>query len=1062
MKPPQISAFRYLWLMHHYREILQNKFAEEYKKLNNEQRRAVDTIDGPVMVIAGPGTGKTQILAARIGKILLDTDALPENILCLTYTDAGTIAMRKRLQQFIGADAYKVNIYTFHAFCNDVIQDNLNLFEKTSLDAVSELETIELFKQLIDAFPKNHPLKRYRGDVYYEINNLRSLFSSMKREGWTAEFINERIDAYINDLPNRDEYIAKRAVKEFKKGDVRTDKIEEEKEKMEKLRAAVNEFANFQNLMRKRNRYDFDDMINWVINVFEEHKNILANYQEKFQYLLVDEYQDTSGTQNRLVQLLINYWEKPNVFVVGDDDQSIYRFQGANVENMLDFANRYTKDLMTVVLTSNYRSTQPILDISKTLINRNDERLVKQIEGLSKELISSNLRINELTDKPILHEYNSTKDEMADITNRVFELIEQKIEPGRIAVIYKENKYGEELATYFRLKNIPVYSKRSIDVLVHPFTVKVVQLLRYLNAEHDIPYGGDEMLFEILHYDFYNIPPIEIAKLTVDVNKLKYNGELTSIRKLLSDRANKPPQNLFDPGIHEGLKNFSLMMEKLIADVPNITLQELFEHIIQQAGVLSHIMRSDDKIALMQLLTALFDFIKDETSRNPLLRLNELISVFDLMEKEGIALPMTKVSGSDKGVNLLTTHGSKGLEFEYVFFAGVNASFWEKKRKPGGGYKFPDTMFSSQPVSSDEEELRRLFYVALTRAEKHLYLSYAKFRNDGKELEPSMFIAEILEEHDIPVEKISLTEEQQMEFALLHFNAQAPEIEQAEADFITAILEKFVMNVTALNNYLDCPLGFYYKSLIRIPAGKSEATEFGSAIHHALEKLFRKMQDGRIETFPLKEEMMVDFNWYMYKHRENFTKEAFDRRMEYGDEVLRNYYDKYINSWNKVVAVERNIRGIVVNGVPLKGKLDKLEFNGKEVNVVDYKSGNIDNAIPKMKPPSDKDPNGGDYWRQAVFYKILVDNYEQKDWKVISTEFDFIEPDKNKEYRKEKIFINPGDMETVKQQLTEVWHKIQARDFYTGCGKEDCHWCNFVKNNKLAVALHDLEEEPAE
>ena len=577
--------------MHHYREILQNKFDEEYKKLNTQQRRAVDTIEGPVMVIAGPGTGKTQILAARIGKILLETDALPENILCLTYTDAGTIAMRKRLQQFIGADAYKVNIYTFHAFCNDVIQDNLNLFEKNSLDAVSELESIELFKQLIDAFPKNHSLKRYRGDVYYEINNLRNLFSSMKREGWTADFINERIDSYINDLPNRDEYIAKRKVKEFNKGDVRTDKIEEEKEKMEKLRAAVNEFANLQALMRKRNRYDFDDMINWVIRVFEENKNILANYQEKFQYLLVDEYQDTSGTQNKLVELLINYWDKPNVFVVGDDDQSIYRFQGANMENMLGFATRYTKDLMTVVLTNNYRSTQPILDISKTLINRNEERLVKQIEGLSKELLSANLQINGLTDKPFVYEYNSAKDEMADITNRVAALIEQNIEPGKIAIIYKENKYGEELATYFRLKQIPFYSRRSIDVLVHPFTNKIVQLLRYLNAEHDTPYGGDEMLFEILHFDFYKIPPIEIAKLTVETNTLKYKGEQTSIRKLLSDKANKPAQNLFDTGIHEGLKNFSFMIEKLIADVSNITLQELFEHIIQNAGVLNYIMQ---------------------------------------------------------------------------------------------------------------------------------------------------------------------------------------------------------------------------------------------------------------------------------------------------------------------------------------------------------------------------------------------------------------------------------------------------------------------------------------
>ena len=219
------------------------------------------------------------------------------------------------------------------------------------------------------------------------------------------------------------------------------------------------------------------------------------------------------------------------------------------------------------------------------------------------------------------------------------------------------------------------------------------------------------------------------------------------------------------------------------------------------------------------------------------------------------------------------------------------------------------------------------------------------------------------------------------------------------------------------------------------------------------------MQDSKKDIFPSKEEMVEDFNWYMRRHRELFTKEAFDRRIEYGDEVLRNYYDKYINSWNKIVAVERNIRGVVVNGVPLRGKLDKLEFNGKEINVVDYKSGDIDKALPKLKGPNDKDPNGGDYWRQAVFYKLLIDNYEQKDWKVISTEFDFVEPDKKKEYRKEKIVITAQDTETVKHQVTQVWEKIQQRDFYTGCGKEDCHWCNFVKDNKLAVALYDVEED---
>src|SRR5215475_13568420 len=210
------------------REKLRQHFDEEYQKLNAQQRLAVDTTEGPVMVIAGPGTGKTQILAARIGKILLETDAAPANILCLTYTDAGAIAMRRRLLSFIGPDAYKVHIHTFHSFCNDIIQENLSLFEKTSLDPISDLERIQLFKTLIDRFPKNHPLKRYRGDVYFEMNNLQTLFSTMKREGWSPAFIKERIDQYLASLALRDEYIAKRATASFKKGEVRTDKIEEE------------------------------------------------------------------------------------------------------------------------------------------------------------------------------------------------------------------------------------------------------------------------------------------------------------------------------------------------------------------------------------------------------------------------------------------------------------------------------------------------------------------------------------------------------------------------------------------------------------------------------------------------------------------------------------------------------------------------------------------------------------------------------------------------------------------------------------------------------------------
>ncbi|MFI5133398.1 MAG: ATP-dependent helicase, partial [Chitinophagales bacterium] len=634
------------------RERLLKKFTEEYEKLNEQQRLAVNTIEGPVMVIAGPGTGKTQILASRVGKILLETDALPENILCLTYTDAGVVAMRKRLLQFIGPDAYKVNICTFHSFCNDVIQENLSLFEKTSLDPLSELERIELFKQLVDSFPKNHPLKRYRGDVYYEIRNLEKLFSTMKREGWTPLFISEKIDEYMADLSNREEFVYKRKYKEFNAGDLKKDKIENEKEKMEKLRAAVNEFDRFQQMMRKKNRYDFDDMINWVIKAFEENKNLpagqaglLLRYQEKFLYLLVDEYQDTSGTQNRIVELLINYWEKPNVFVVGDDDQSIYRFQGANVENMLLFANSYKNDLLTVVLKDNYRSTQPILDISKALIDRNEERLVKQIPNLSKELVSAHLPAGALAHSPVIKEYETQRQEMIDITLQVQKLLAEGIAPGKIAVIYRENKYGEELAEYFRLRKIPFYSKRSLNLFEIPLAQKIILLLKYLEAEHDTPYSGDEMLFEILHFDWFYIPAIEIAKLSVAVSETRYGDNPSSLRKMIIDKSNAPAKDLFSNGVHEGIKKASAVFENLISDVPNITLQHLFENIIRKAGVLNHIMQSPDKHWQLQVLTGLFDFIKEEAHRNSSLSLKELIRLVELMESEELLLPLVQVGG---------------------------------------------------------------------------------------------------------------------------------------------------------------------------------------------------------------------------------------------------------------------------------------------------------------------------------------------------------------------------------------------------------------------------------
>jgi DNA helicase-2/ATP-dependent DNA helicase PcrA len=459
------------------------------------------------------------------------------------------------------------------------------------------------------------------------------------------------------------------------------------------------------------------------------------------------------------------------------------------------------------------------------------------------------------------------------------------------------------------------------------------------------------------------------------------------------------------------------------------------------------------------MITKFFDFIKEETHRHPSLNLKTLVEMLHLMQREGIRLPLPITTGGPTGVHLLTAHGSKGLEFEYVFLAGTNAHLWEKKRSSNNiGYTLPDTVLSSLENVDDKEELRRLFYVAITRAKHFIQVSYSANKADGKEAEASQFIIEMTEGNEQYTTHKTLDEATIIQYKLLHLQtAPQPEIAQLEADFIEPKLEKFTMNVTALNNYLKCPLHFYYNSLIRVPSGKSEATTFGSAVHDALNKLFKKMQE-RNNQFPAIKELVDDFNYYMQRHREAFTQVEFKNRKEQGEMVLTNYYNEYVEGWNKVVTTEYRINNVVLKGIPLKGAIDKIEFNGKQVVVIDYKTGSVENAKEKLLAPNDKNPLGGDYWRQAVFYKILLRGHP-KNWEVERAEFDFVEPNKKSAFEKIGITISEADITTVTQQVVETWEKIQNKEFYKGCGKPECHWCQFVKSNELAVALHEIESE---
>jgi len=1033
-------------------QLSRNKYNEKFQivlaRLNQKQLEAVNQIDGPVQVVAGPGTGKTQVLAARIGKILIDTDALPNEILCLTYTDAGAIAMRKRLFEFIGPEAYEVNIYTFHAFCNEVIQENLEYFGKLNLDPLSELDAVSLFQELVNEFPNDHPLKRFTGEIYYDVPRLKNLFSTMKRENWDADKIATKVAEYLNELPKREEFIYKRpnTAKGIKAGDVKQKDIDAVHEAMKKLMAAVGEYENYAAKMSNKKWYDYDDMIMWVLKAFRENEEILRNYQERYQYVLVDEFQDTSGAQNELLKLLLSYWETPNIFVVGDDDQSIFKFNGANLNNILDFGSEYTNGLKPIVLNQNYRSNQHILDISKALINNNKIRL-----SLDKDLRSSHPRFSELVVEPVIREYENPGQEVVDVAAQITRLLDKGTPAEEIAVIYRNHSQVEDLLQYLDNKKIAVNTKRKIDILTQPFGEKIITILRYLTMEMDSPYSGDELLFEIMHYDFFNIAPIEVAKASIAVAKENYatmsnDQPKTSLRRYISDMRTPAQPGLFDNTQNVEMKFLVSDIDYLLRESVNVTLQAFFQQVIAKMGILRYIMQQPDKGTYMQMLTGFFDFLKDESRKNPEIKLADFIATINLMQKNNIRLGLNQVIFSEKGINFLTAHGSKGLEYEHVFFIGCDKRTWDSKGR-NHGFSYPDTLTQSKTDdTAQKEESRRLFYVALTRAKQCLMISYsAKDKND-KDQESSQFVGEILAETHLQVDYPKVGEEAMFDFYATQFNPEdKPKVELLDKNYINLLLQNYTLSVTHLSNYLDCPLRFYFQCLIRVPSGKSPAATFGQAVHWALNKVFKLKENG--EKFPPLDDFMGEFRWYMYRNRDSFTKEDFKLRVAFGEKILPPYYEQNVGTWNKIAVTERTIRNIEIEGVPVKGNLDKIEFEGKQVTVVDYKTGKLKNAKDKFLRPNDEQPNGGDYWRQAVFYKLLIDNDRTNDWQVVNTIFDFIEPVKDNEYHKEKLFIAPEDTATVTDQIKTVYQKIMAHDFNTGCGKKECDWCHFVKSN---------------
>lgn len=986
--------------------ITNEKFLTLYNQLNPEQKEAVDAIEGPVMVVAGPGTGKTQILTLRIANILLKTDVAPRNILALTFSESGAAAMRYRLANIIGAPAYSVVINTFHGFCNEIIKNYPEEFPLIiGANNITEVEQIQILKDLIIETPLEY-LKPF-GDNFYFLRPILQSINQLKREGVSIEkfkIITENEQKNFDQIP--DLYHEKGAHKGKMKGD-----YQKQQKNIYKNKELSIIYSAYQDKLAENKLYDYSDMIMEVLSALGSNKDLLLILQEEHQYILVDEHQDTNNAQNKILELLCNFHKSPNVFFVGDEKQAIFRFQGASLENFLYFKTLYP-DAKLITLQENYRSTENILNASHSLL--------PSPKPLKANAIHANCKIK-------IYEFIKPETELYFLCQDIAEKIKSGVSENEIAILYRDNRDAHPVARMLDKFGVPYIVRSDQDIMADIDIKKFIVLLK---AIHN--FGSPEHLVAAMHIDFLKIEPLDIYKL-IEYSNRNHVGvaHILENKLLLEPMALTAPESIFK--FYNNLKKWSVMSH-------NQNLIDFFEEILRESGFLAHLLTSDNPIEKIEKLEGLFDEVKTLVERRKA-TLKDFLEYLEVVSEHKVLLKKSSSLDLAKRVKLMTAHKSKGLEFEFVYIINAYDGHWGNKRKVEL-LPLPLAVFAlahkdiSKKIDDENADERRLFYVAMTRAKKEVCITYAVELERGGVVLPSQFIGEInvatleIKSGKAHEEKLALNRE------IIFAAPIAKHASLRDQDFIKEIFVRNGFSVTALNNYLKCPWQYFYMNLLRIPKAPSKHQMYGTAMHAALKDLF----DSLAEREPSKDFLLAKFEHYL--KQQPLTKEEFEESFNKGTRSLSLYFDAYSKTWTCPTLTEFNIPGVLLSeNVRLTGKIDKMEIigDGNQVNVVDYKTG---------KPKTRGEIEGttanseGDMKRQLIFYKLLLDKYENGKYKMQSGEIDFVEPDDKGRHRKERFIISDEEVRELEALILRSAHEILEVSFWgLRCGDQTCKYC---------------------
>lgn len=864
-------------------------------KLNKEQTEAVKFGFGPLLIIAGAGTGKTTVITERIKYLILGKKVKPDGILALTFTEKAAREMEERVDIGLPYGYTQMWIATFHSFCDRILRhEALHIGLDPKYRLMTEAEAVSLIRKSLFKFDLDY--FRPLGNPNKFISGILQHFSRLQDEDISPE-------SYLS------------WVKSLK------GKSEEEKIEIKKWKELAKAFKEYDALKVKEGLMDFGDLIVKTLRLFRERKNVLKEYQDKFKYILVDEFQDTNFSQNELVKLLVG--KTGNVAVVGDDDQSIYKFRGAAVSNIIQFRKNFPKSKV-VVLTKNYRSTQEILDRSYDLIQFNNPDRLEVVEKIDKKLKSETAKDGE---KLRFIHADRVENEADQIAKEIKILAESEGYLWRdFAILVRANSHAEPIIRALGRNNIPHQFLGPGKLFREEEIVDLISYLKVLNN-----YEDSASFYRLLSMNFFDIPGRELAALGI-YSKRNNLSLFETAEKIGSEK----------------VKKVTGLIGKHLNLVKNNSAGQILYFFLEESGILENLLSPDNPKSERRAknISRFFDKIKTFETDYIDASVSAVCDFIDLSMELGESPLAGNTDWTEvDAVNILTVHSAKGLEFPVVFLTNlVSQRFPTTERCEQ--IPIPEKLIKEVlPVGDYHmEEERRLFYVGMTRAKERLYLTAADFYGEGKrEKKLSPFIFEALGDKSIISEK-AIDNSEQLSF--LDYKIGETQYRKVEESKIHVDY----LSYSQIETFKICPLHYKLRYVYNIPTPPTASQSFGTSMHASLKSFYEEVKSGVNPTEKMIHKIL-DQNWIGEGYSDKIHEKKF---LEKGKLYLSGFLKESFSPKILPMVLEQPFaiplflkKDKTVRPIKIGGKIDRVDMlpNGT-IEIIDYKTGA---TIPTQK-----------------------------------------------------------------------------------------------------------------